>query len=251
MGGLGNFMFQISAGYSKSIDMKQKFVVNPKKIQIVHRDIDKYISNVFEKILIDPNFETNHFYHDPNFHFSPIPDFGVPTYLKGYFQSEKYFKHNKNKILKLFTCESVINQLKEKYKHELNKSTCSIHVRRGDYLNLSDHHPVQNMDYYINAINEIGLDKTFFVLSDDISWCKDNFNFLENVIYCENNEDYEDLYLMSLCSHNIIANSSFSWWGAWLNRNKNKKVIAPKKWFGSAKSNYITDDIYFENTIIL
>lgn len=251
MGGLGNFMFQISAGYSKSIDMGQNFVVNPHKIQVVHRSIDKYINNVFEKIIIDPNFETNHIYHEPNFHFSPIPNFEAPTYLKGYFQSEKYFKHNKNEVLKLLTSELVIDQLKEKYKHELNKPTCSIHVRRGDYLNLSDHHPVQNMDYYIRAINEVGQDKTFLVFSDDISWCKNNFNFLKNVIYCENNEDYEDLYLMSLCSHNIIANSSFSWWGAWLNRNKNKKVIAPKKWFGKSKHNYVTDDIYFENTIIL
>jgi hypothetical protein len=197
-------------------------------------------------------FNTNQIYNEPNFSYSTIPNFMLPTKIIGYFQSEKYFLKNKNQILSLFKCpEEIFKKLTLKYPQINESNTCSLHVRRGDYLNFSDHHPTQNMEYYKSAISVVGSDKTFFIFSDDISWCKENFNFLDNVIYCEDNEDYEDLYLMSLCNDNIIANSSFSWWGAWLNNNKNKKVVAPKKWFGPSKSNFKLDDLYFKNTIIL
>jgi hypothetical protein len=251
MGGLGNYLFQIAAGYSKSIDLGEKFVINPNNILVVHKPITNYKNNILKNLIFDNNFNTSQTYNEPHFHYIPIPNFMLPTYLHGYFQSEKYFKHNREKILEFFICNEVIDNLSKKYKNNLNKNTCSIHVRRGDYLNFSDHHPTQNMEYYKSAISVVGSDKTFFIFSDDISWCKENFNFLDNVIYCEDNEDYEDLYLMSLCNDNIIANSSFSWWGAWLNNNKNKKVVAPKKWFGPSKSNFKLDDLYFKNTIIL
>jgi hypothetical protein len=251
MGGLGNYLFQIAAGYSKSIDLGEKFVINPNNVQVVHKPLTFYIDNILKKITLDSNFNTNQVYYEPVFHYSPIPDFMLPTYLHGYFQSEKYFKNNREKILEFFTCNEVVDKIREKYENELNVETCSIHVRRGDFLTLQDHHPTQDMEYYKKAISIVGSDKTFFMFSDDISWCKENFKFLDNVIYCENNEDYEDLYLMSLCRNNIIANSSFSWWGSWLNKNVNKKVIAPKNWFGQSKSDFKLDDLYFENTIIL
>jgi hypothetical protein len=251
MGGLGNYLFQIAAGYSKSLDLGEKFIINPNNIQVVHKPIDIYMDNILKNLIFDNNFVTSQIYNEPHFHYSPIPDFMLPTYLHGYFQSEKYFKHNRNKILEFFTCDDVINKIHEKYKNNLSNGSCSIHVRRGDYLNLPDHHPTQDMEYYKKAISIVGSDKTFFIFSDDIRWCKENFNFLDNVIYCENNEDYEDLYLMSLCDDNIIANSSFSWWGAWLNKNESKKVISPKKWFGPSKSNFITNDIYCEKWVVL
>jgi hypothetical protein len=251
MGGLGNYLFQIAAGYSKSLDLGEKFVINPNNVQVVHKPLTFYTDNILKKITLDSNFNTNQVYYEPVFHYSPIPDFMLPTYLHGYFQSEKYFKNNREKILEFFTCNEVVDKIREKYKNELNVETCSIHVRRGDFLTLQDHHPTQDMEYYKKAISIVGSDKTFFMFSDDISWCKENFKFLDNVIYCENNEDYEDLYLMSLCRNNIIANSSFSWWGAWLNQNENKITVGPKKWFGPSKSNFITDDIYCEKWIVI
>jgi hypothetical protein len=249
MGGLGNYLFQIATAYSKSLDLGEKFVINPNNVQVVHKPIDVYMDNILKNLILDGNFVTSQIYNEPHFHYSPIPDFMLPTSLHGYFQSEKYFKHNRNKILDFFYCDEVVNIIREKYKEVLHENTCSIHVRRGDYLNLLDHHPTQSLEYYKEAISIVGSDKTFFIFSDDIRWCKENFNFLDNVIYCENNKDYEDLILMSLCYNNIIANSSFSWWGAWLNKNENKIVIGPKKWFGPAKKNIDTSDVYFNKLI--
>ena len=117
----------------------------------------------------------------------------------------------------------------------------SIHVRRGDYVKHPNHHPVQTIEYYNKSVEMVGKDTTIVVFSDDIEWCKKNFN-IDNIIYIEDEKDYIELYLMSLCDNNIISNSSFSWWGAWLNTNENKKVIAPNKWFGSA-INENTNDI--------
>ena len=93
----------------------------------------------------------------------------------------------------------------------------------------------------------IGDYKNIVVFSDDIPWCKENLIF-DNIIFIEGNKDYEDLWLMSLCEHNIIANSSFSWWGAWLNENKNKKVVSPLNWFGQ-QSNTNQSDIVPESWI--
>jgi len=95
------------------------------------------------------------------------------------------------------------------------------------------------------------MEKTYLIFSDDIEWCKLNFDFLENKIFVNGNTDFQDLYLMSKCNDNIIANSTFSWWGAWLNQNPNKKVIAPKIWFGNFYSNFNTNDLYFQDSIIL
>jgi hypothetical protein len=90
----------------------------------------------------------------------------------------------------------------------------------------------------------------YIVFSDDIDWCKKNLPFLDEKIFIEGNDDFFDLYLMSKCQNNIIANSSFSWWGAWLNKSENKKVMSPKNWFGqSYKHN--TKDLFFSKTIIL
>ena len=124
----------------------------------------------------------------------------------------------------------------------LNENTVSLHVRRGDYINKENYHPLQTIDYYKNAydiINENSIN--VLILSDDVNWCKKNIKF-NNISYIENETNIIDLYIMSLCKHNIIANSSFSWWGAWLNENKNKKVICPINWFGE-KTNIYTGDI--------
>ncbi len=150
--------------------------------------------------------------------------------VPGYLQHYRYFHHHNDYILDLF------NPNPKQIKH----NTCSIHVRRGDYVNLSRHHPCCSMEYYREAIKLIqakhGQHVTFRIYSDDIGWCKQNFKG-DEYEFSENNDEVEDLLEMATCEHNIIANSSYSWWGAYLNRNKNKIIIKPKKWFGSALNN--------------
>jgi len=128
-------------------------------------------------------------------------------------------------------------------------SMVSVHVRRGDYLKLSDHHPACTLEYYDKAMSKFDGCK-FLIFSDDKKWCLENFN-KENCEISFNSDAVEDLQLMSLCDHHIIANSSFSWWGAWLGRNKDKKVIAPKEWFGPAKNDHNTKDLYCKDWIVL
>ena len=116
----------------------------------------------------------------------------------------------------------------------------SVHVRRADYLNIPEHHTNLQVEYYERAMKNFeGYSPVIF--SDDIEWCKNNLNF-NNMVLVEGNSDVEDLWLMSLCKNNIIVNSSFSWWGAYLNKNVDKVVIAPSKWFGDGVS-LSTEDI--------
>jgi hypothetical protein len=97
-------------------------------------------------------------------------------------------------------------------------------------LNSNGHHPVQPISYFEDAIGLIGDYENIFIFSDDIKWCKENINF-KNSIFVEGNTNIEDLWLMSLCTNNVISNSSFSWWSAYINNNS-KKIIYPKNWFG-------------------
>jgi hypothetical protein len=251
-GGLGNQLFQISAAYSLSIDNNDEccFDFESCNTPLQGNTSENYKNNILKKVY-DSKINPKFVYNEPNFSYNKIfykPD----TLLVGYYQSEKYFKHNENKIRELFECDEIIKEkIFKKYPILSNENTCSIHVRRGDYIKFSDHHVVQSLDYYMEAVTHFDDDTNFLIFSDDINWCKENFNFINNKIFCENNEDYEDLYIMSFCGNNIMANSSFSWWASWLNSNPNKKVIAPKNWFGSKKFGFDTSDLYFENTIIL
>ena len=147
-----------------------------------------------------------------------------------------------------YITEKLEEEIQNKYGEVLNQNTCSIHVRRGDYLNLSEHHPLCDIEYYKDAMEHMPNDTVYLVFSDDISWCKENF-LGDNYIFIEDNSDIFDLYLMSLCHNNIIANSSYSWWGAWLNNNKNKIVVSPKMWFGPAKVGLDTKDVHCKNWI--
>jgi len=247
-GGLGNFMFQIATTYSLAKDNKCEVTFNDKKYFKVHKSLDEYKNNIFRNINFNNNTEYSFIYNEPHFNFQPIP-FRKNILLNGYFQSEKYFSHNRNEILRLFSPnEKNLNYIYNKYGNILTKNTTSIHVRRGDYLKLQNHHPLCEMDYYKKSIDVIGKNSTFIVFSDDINWCKENFKY-KDITFIENEKDYIDLYIMSMCKNNIMANSSFSWWGAWLNKNQNKKIIAPKKWFGESKKNVDTKDLYPKSCI--
>lgn len=241
LGGLGNYMFQITAAYSLALDNNDKLIFNIKDSIKVHKPIISYKDNILRNVkFVDTPLTIQNTYSEPFFHYQKIPH-KTNVKLHGYYQSEKYFLNNREKILDFYSVDDVsLDKIKKKYGEILNEETCSIHIRRGDYLGLVNHHPTCNLGYYNKAIKLIGEDVKYLVFSDDIDWCKDVFDS-DNFIFIENNEDYIDLWLMSLCKNNIIANSSFSWWGAWLNKNNNKKVIAPKKWFGQAISHNTND----------
>jgi hypothetical protein len=252
MGGLGNMMFQIATAHSISIRDNKKMICDTKDMLIPHKSYTFYLENIFKKISFSDTLMNQSLVGEGGFHYSPIPKIDGNVKLVGYFQSEKYFMNYKTEILKLFEInDTTKNYLLEKYGVIINQDTCSIHIRRGDYLGLPTHHPTQSIDYYKNAIQIVGEKKHFLVFSDDIEWCKENFNFLNNKTFISDNKDYEDLYLMSLCKNNIIANSTFSWWGAWLNKNENKKVIIPSKWFGVYNSHLNTNDLYCDKWIKL
>jgi len=155
-----------------------------------------------------------------------------PTYLYGYWQNEFFFKDSETTIRnKLEIQDDLDNYIKNKYP-VLGENTVSIHVRRTDYISLSDFHYNQSLDYFKNAYDLLTDNNiNVLVFSDDINWCKDNIKF-NKTIFIEGEDNITDLYMMSKCQNNIITNSTFSWWGAWINKNKNKIIISPKNWFG-------------------
>jgi hypothetical protein len=163
--------------------------------------------------------------------------------IDGFFQSEKYFKHNRDLVLDFLNFNSLEEYVRAKYSNILNNQITSIHVRRTDYVSNQNHHAVQSINYFQKAIQILEKETSHYIIfSDDINWCKLNFD-MKNITFIENEKDYHEIYLMSLCNNHIISNSSFSWWGAWMNKNKNKTVIAPKKWFGPAKQESSIDII--------
>ena len=163
-------------------------------------------------------------------------------FFDGYWQSEKYFSNCMDEIRHDFEFPALDHKNMLIAKEIELVNSVSIHVRMGDYVNHPLHGGICTLEYYKKAIESIHTKITnpvFYIFSNNISWCQQNLS-LPNAIYVMGNEEknsYKDMYLMSLCKHNIIANSSFSWWGAWLNSNPNKMVIAPKKWFNDPKMN--------------
>ncbi len=183
-------------------------------------------------------------YQEPFFHFNAgalnIPD---NVDIAGFFQSEKYFKHAESKVREVLTFHPEIRQKAEvelaKVKDDAPR--VSIHVRRGDYVANSGNHTVTGMEYYAEAINKFFSKEPyrFVVFSDDPEWCKQMF---EGGHIVDINDSYTEMCMMSMCDHHIIANSSFSWWGAWLNPNPKKIVTAPSLWFGpNLRHNSIVD----------
>ena len=182
-----------------------------------------------------------HSYRELDFHFdSKFFDLPSQVYLIGYFQSERYFKPIEETLRKEFTFKIPPNAENQLLLDQIRSTpSVSLHVRRGDYVldrRIHLHHGLCDLAYYKEAIQEMGKrvhDPHFYVFSDDIPWAQTHLSIRYKVMYISHNQGkkaYEDLRLMSHCHHHILANSSFSWWGAWLNPRNDKIVIAPKKW---------------------
>lgn len=160
------------------------------------------------------------------------------TYYDGYWQTELYFKSSERIIRQMLTFPELDSRNKIFMDQLSGENLVSIHVRRGDYLKEPLFQGLTDIDYYERAISEISkktdVDR-FLVFSNDIQWCKENIARMckgkcEFVDWNTGRDSYRDMQLMSMCNHNIVANSSFSWWGAWLNNKNDKIVIAPHKW---------------------
>lgn len=257
-GGLGNMLFQIasvtSIALSKktkasfgSVESHLKYLNNENHFNPKLNYSDEYKNlNMFKNMVTEKAPLGVKVYSYP-FHYLDINTPQEDVILDGFFQSEKYFVSHKKEIEELFKpTEEILNVIKNKYSKLLTGDTISLHVRRGDYVNNSHNHPPCSLSYYKKALNILG-EGVVLVFSDDIQWCKDNF-IGDRFIFIENEKDYVEMYLMSMCKNNIISNSSFSWWGAWLNKNLDKKVVGPKKWFGPS-INHNTSDIIPEDWI--
>jgi hypothetical protein len=268
-GGLGNQLFQYAAAKALSIhhqvplllevssfyrtelpelEVSREFelfnftgitekIISPEEVSSL---IDLKKSNVLPKMII-PGYKKD-IYTEPHYHFDKnFFKSKKKVLLKGGWQSEKYFKPYSEEIradiqLKPALVENVI----EIAKKITEENAVSVHIRRGDYLRkqiIYEWHGVMEKEYYIKAF-ELLYSKTKFsnayYFTDDVDWVTNNLSplFDGDIISGDiGNNHVEELYLMSQCKHNIIANSSFSWWGAWLNNNPDKIVVAPKNWF--------------------
>lgn len=269
IGGLGNQMFQYAFAYALSknnkVDLKldlhgfnnktlRKYDLGLFKVTYniaTKEDIQKLKTKqvtLFQKFIIritkiKPKPTPINQYKEPHFHFdlNALDKRCKNYYFDGYWQSEQYFIDHREALLDTFTLSKEISHQSKAYLQDItNSDSISLHIRRGDYVSneaTNKVHGTCNLDYYQQAfsiLKEKQDDAHFFIFSDDLNWAKDNLGFIDNITYielAENIPDHEEMFLMSQCDHNIIANSSFSWWGAWLNQHKNKIVIAPKNWF--------------------
>ena len=262
VGGLGNQMFQYAAGRAVAercnvplrLDISwfntnddRDFALFPFKVtaDIIEpsKTTQNFLKRMFKSIVHYFGFySANHEFREKSFSYDPmINSLSSPLVLNGYFQSEKYFENIKDTISDEFKLK-VEPEKKTLEVLELIESydAVCIHIRRGDYVSdekTNTYHGVCSMDYYHSGVAEAALglvNPHCFVFSDDPEWVRTNFKLAFPMTIVDIHgpkEAHEDLRLMSACNHFVIANSSLSWWGAWLGTNKGKKVIAPKQWF--------------------
>ena len=262
-GGLGNQMFQYAIAKAIAIKHNKTFklditayetytlhngyrlnIFNIEENIATEKDVErlKGKENIFNKILNKFNLLKNVYTEKERTIFDKGVFLRDDIYLDGYWQNEEYFCDIRDEILKDFSLkENNTLKVKEYLEQINNTNSVSIHIRRGDYSK----HPeigILDISYYIDAINFINTkikNPTFYIFSNDIEWCKSNFDFIGNKVFiCDTKTEVDDMTLMRNCRHYIVANSSFSWWSAWLNENEDKIVIAPKKWMAINPNNY-------------
>ncbi len=244
--GLGNQLFQVASAlsYAKDHGFTAYFPC------LRSPWYGQYTKNIFRKLNTDPIQERVLAYTEPSFYFSQLPVKEESLLISNsYLQSPKYFESNRQHILDTLNLAADEEKyLKDKYESFLSGESCSLHVRRGDYLKSKNYHTcLWDTDYYRQALDLMDA-QTVLVFCDDQEWARDQFPQDKFTIVTE--EDHLELFLMSYCKNNIIANSTFSWWGAWMNKNKDKKVISPAKWFGEA-AKISPKDLIPENWITL
>lgn len=250
MGGLGNQIFQAAHALAQGMKHNRDVVFIPHSwTPMQGRQTSNYLNNIFRNLKFVESIDGFEKVVEGPWEYSEVPPKDHNTVFDGYFQSSKNFFGFDDKIRKIFSpTEEFINEMYEKYPQLNQENTLSIHIRRGDCFMNPDIHPIANEKYVERALTEIGKYTHVFVFSDDKDWVKENLKF-DNVTYVDD-EDYREMWLMSLCKNHIMVNSTFSWWGTFLNPNPNKKIIAPSIWFGPrGPQNY--KDIYESNWTVL
>lgn len=282
LGGIGNQMFQYAAGRALALATNQPFILDLNDFSdyklhqgfeltrvfnvcaesaspaVVHELLGWRANHLARKLLRRSQFTRLRgpkLVVEPHFDFWPdFFNFTGDCYLHGYWQSERYFKPFESVIRRDFTFRSPLTGRNLELASEVVQAqSVSLHVRRGDYVSDTKTGQVMNvcsLEYYREAINYIAAHiecPVFYIFSDDMAWARQNLKVPFSCIYVEHNrmeDSYRDMQLMSLCRHHVIANSSFSWWGAWLNSNSEKLVVAPRNWFcnGTDDSDLIPDE---------
>lgn len=270
---MGNQLFQYAAGRALAIKNDTILKINKKKFEINPSPVAKYELHHFR---IPQNFATNqeineylwlkdslifrgmrkiypkHTYFEKSFDYDRCFErLGAKVGLRGFWQSYKYFDSISDIIREECQVVHPISGLNQVLSNEMRQvNSVAVHVRRGDYVSNPKTHVIFgtcSLDYYKKAIGLIAervQNPKFYFFSDDIDWVRENLKVPYSSTYISHNtgeKSYEDLRLMSHCKHNVIANSTFSWWGAWLNQNQNKIVVAPKNWFTDPQKR--TDDL--------
>lgn len=272
IGGLGNQLFQYAIAYrlAKLSGTEVKMDIAGFEKYKLHKVAIHHLHVNFEQSVIDKN-SINKLIHgyglrslmkkygllkpririikdrEKGFQQDLITQYREDIYLDGFWQTEKYFKPVENEIREKFRVRTPPSLANQQILAKINDTNAvSVHLRRADYItnpSTLSFHGVCSMDYYKKATDIIQSklsDPYFFIFSDDIEWAKENIRFSDRQFFADiNNADtnYEDLRLMFSCRHHIVANSSFSWWGAWLNPNKEKMVIAPAQWYSNPQFN--------------
>lgn len=278
MGGLGNQMFQYALGkmlaeiHHTKLKLDLSWFENfgestPRVYELgifnIKEDFSSSLENYFFKNKVHFKYlKLNSKRHiiQQKFEFEPkVLNLPNNVYIDGYWQSEKYFDQIEYIIRNEFTFKlPLTGQNLEISKKISDSNSISLHIRRGDYVlnpETNAHHGICSLEYYKKAVDLISSrieNPSFFVFSDDLNWARENLKIPFETIFIDWNtkeNSYIDMQLMSMCKHNIVANSSFSWWGAWLNQNGKKIVIAPDKWLNDITKN--TSDLVNESWIKL
>ena len=259
LGRLANQMFQYAALKGIAAHKGYQFCVPPKEIfGVFDKAVKNDGTNIFD---VFPELEetnkvqvtSNSVVRESGFAFDEelFNNCADGVDLLGYYQSEKYFKHIADEIRKDFAFgEEVIKDCKAFFtEYFVDKKVISLHVRRGDYV-ANPNHPVQETSYYEEALKQFDEDDQVIIFSDDPEWCEEQEMFDgERFFVSKGGDPLADLCIMTLCNYHIIANSSYSWWGAWL--ADSEKTIAPKNWFAGDCAGHDTKDLYCENWIVI
>lgn len=257
-GGLGNQMFQYAAAAAVAARTNADVEIDSSFYQKRHRRhrsleltafpitgrIAEGRSSTFlgalKSRLRFPAGDSKAHYHEPHFHFDRGSlDLRAPVSMQGYFQSEKYFESISVDIRKQFRVPQPADPRIRDLKRLLEEA-CSLHVRRGDYVSKPKNRGIYaecTLQYYRDAIDRLPSGIPIFVFSDDPDWVRQNLNLGRELLFPEANSAMEDLWLMTQARHHVIANSTFSWWGAWLSRDGDGITIAPRQWFCDSAMN--------------
>jgi hypothetical protein len=245
-GRLGNNLFQIATTISSAKKANVDFIL-PKTTSAGHRGNLNVDLSMFSYSFIRGEMDNFEAYDEKNFQYEEIPT-SSNLKLRGFFQSWKYFESIKQDLIDTyFRPNEMISEKLKKY--PTTENSLGISVRRGDYLMLQHNHCVLSQDYYQHAINEYFQNNvdSVYVFSDDLDWCESIFGPDCNYV----KEDAgTQLFLMANMKHLIMSNSTFSWWGAYLN-TKQGLIIAPDPWFGPNYKDKNTEDLYYPSWIIL